>query len=63
MNVVIELGIVSGPDGEAAILLQLPDGYVILPNPEDALRLAEDLTELASDLALAQARVRRRTTS
>lgn len=59
----VEVRLVTSPTGDPAILLQLPDGYVGIRHPEDALQVADALIAAASDLALEHARLRRRTTS
>jgi hypothetical protein len=48
--VAIEVGIVTAPDGRPAVCLQFPDGYILMPHPEQVIALAEMLVESASDL-------------
>lgn len=43
------------PDGRPAVLLQLPDGFVLLPDPSQVLDLAARLEECANEAARRQA--------
>lgn len=48
----IEVGvdIVLTPTDEAAMLLQLPDGFVLIPRPEQARALGQSIIEAADEL-------------
>jgi hypothetical protein len=46
----VALSIVSAPDGRQAICVQFPDGFILLPRPEQAELLAAHLVEIAQEL-------------
>lgn len=46
----VEVHIVADPTGQPAILLQLPDGFVLIKRPEHAREVAHALLEAADDL-------------
>ena len=46
----VDVRIATTPDGAPAILLQLPDGFVLLPRPNDARAIAAALTAAADTL-------------
>lgn len=47
-DVPVECGVVPHPSGTPGVLLQLPDGFVVM-RPEDARRVAAMLTETAEE--------------
>lgn len=49
----VEVHIVPDPTGRPAILLQLPDGFVLIKRAEHARAVAHALLEAADDLAAA----------
>lgn len=48
--ILVEVDLRRAPDGDLAVLLQLPDGYVLIPNPEEARDLALKIHEAANAL-------------
>ena len=49
----IEVGVVTAPDETWMVLLQLPDGYAVVP-AEAALRIAEELIAAAHQVGVRQ---------
>jgi hypothetical protein len=47
--VAVEVGAVVDPQGEGAVLLQLPNGYVVM-KPDDARSIARSLVEVADEV-------------
>lgn len=46
----VDVAIAQTPDGRPAVLLQLPDGYVLMPRAADARTLAQHLIAAADAL-------------
>lgn len=46
----VSVALTKTPDGRPAVLLQLPDGFVLMPRHEDAQQLGESLIAAAAAL-------------